>query len=343
MKRWGWIGFWSCLMLLFVSCEHKELCLNHYHRARIHFEVDWSRFGERPNGMTLLFYPQDGSTPIRYVTHDVDGLFVDLLPGKYDVLVFNQSVDEFASMSFRGMNRFMTAEAHAIELVSKWYRSKTEGELVICDPERLGVDILTDYEVTAEMVSECEKSPDVIYTSTLTPENKIYTTIVKIKMSGVQNARSVRASLDGMAAGRMLGLDRPNTEIGTHLLEGWSLKMDSLDNTKGCLTYTFMSFGLPYGHTGKKEANELNLSVLLKDNKTVVDFTYQVGHLFKQTAPFRLVLAIEVSEDPEEPEIPDMPNEPELPDIPEDPSGSTSGFEAVVEGWGEEIEHEVEL
>ena len=340
-KQFGYMVLLLFVMLL-VGCEHKELCNNHYHRAKIRVNVDWTLFGERPTGMTMLFYPQDGSSPIRYITHDVDGLNVDLLAGKYDVLVFNKTVDEFASIEFQGMERFMTAEAHAIELVSKWYRSKTEGELVICDPERLGVDIL----------SECEKSPDVIYTSTLTPENKIYTTIVKIKMSGVQNARSVRASLDGMAAGRMLGLDCPKEEIGTHLLEGWSLKMDSLDNTKGCLTYTFMSFGLPYGHTGKKEANELNLSVLLKDNKTVVDFAFKVGHLIKQTAPNRLELLVDTAiDEPDEPDNPDNPNEPDnpnppipdIPDIPDPTPDSSSGFEAVVEEWGEEIEHEVEL
>ena len=360
MRLLRWIGSLWLLLLLFSSCEHKELCFNHLHRARIKFEIDWSRFGDRPTGMTLLFYPQDGASPIRYITHDVDGLFVDLQAGTYDVLVFNQTVDEFGSVKFQGMDRFMTAEVYASELVSKWYSSKAENERVIQDPELLGVGIQTDFVVTPEMVNEVEENPDVVHTFSMTPENKIYTTVVKLRMTGVQNARSVRASLEGMASGRMLGLDQPKEETGTHLLEGWSLQMDSLDQTKGCFIYTFSSFGLPQGHTGDKNDNLLNFSVLLKDNKTVVDFAFKVGHLIKQTAPNRLELlvdtAIEDPDDPDEPDDPDDPDTPtpdnpdepddptpDIPDVPDTPNTSAGGFEAVVEEWGEEIEHEIEL
>ena len=91
-----------------------------------------------------------------------------------------------------------------------------------------------------------------------------------------------------------------------------------------------MCFGLPDNHKATPQENTLNLSLLLVDNKTILDYTFHVGDQFVEDQEEHLTLHLEI----------DLGKP--LPDVKPE-GGQGGGFDATVDDWGEEIEHDVEL
>ena len=53
---------WTFLcVLLFIACEHKELCYSHPHFVSVRVTFDWSQIynHEKPSGMRVVFFPKD--------------------------------------------------------------------------------------------------------------------------------------------------------------------------------------------------------------------------------------------------------------------------------------------
>ncbi|MBQ8673111.1 MAG: DUF5119 domain-containing protein [Bacteroides sp.] len=327
-----------CLLaVLATACEHKDLCYIHPHTANVRIDVDWSRFDkEVPTGMTLVLFPEGGGAPMVHLTNTITHASLKLAAGTYRVFVVNQSPSEFASFALQRFDNWADAEALGNECTSSWY-AKGDDERLSLQPEWLAVDYLGGVEVTEQQVILCREAwlkdplnvPEYLI-ATLYPRNVIYTVKVKLHVHGAYNLRSARATLSRMAEGHCLTAGRQHSTLATHLLENWQLQSDSDDPTKGLLTTTLTSFGLPYGHAGRAEENTLQLSALLVDNATVMNFPIQVGHRFTISEEAPMTLLVEI----------DTPIT--LPDV-EPEGGSSGGFDAVVEDWGDEIDYIVPM
>lgn len=327
------------LLLTLVACNHKELCLHYPHRARIRINVDWSEFPEeQPTGMTVMVYPADGGAPQTTLSNTLDHVYVNLEEGYYHTLVFNQSVTEFGSFEFRGMNRWEDAEVLAVNVSSRWYESRSGEERVVTEPEWLGIDSDGTVEVTPQMAEissvhmGSNPKEDVEYViATHVPHNIIYTMHVVVHIpDGVYNLRSARSALSGLSEGVMFSTLRRSNRVATQLLEDWTLTVDKENPVKGTLTTSFHCFGLPDAHQGLPEENRFLLSMLLVDGKTQIDVPVEVGHLIEESDGGVLTLYLELT-------LPDG-----LPDV-QPEGGSSSGFDATVEDWGDEIEHEIQM
>ena len=327
------------LTVLLASCNHKELCYHHPHTARVRVDVDWSHFPEEePTGMTVMLFPDGGGKPMTVLSNTLSHVYVNPEAGLYHTLSFNQSTSEFGSFTFRDMESWADAEVASAIVASRWYTGRSDGERVATEPEWLGTDNETDVRVTEEMVEATGSHHGTAATDTtdyviskLYPRNVIWTTHVKVHIpGGAYNLRSARAALGGMAEGVKFATLRRSDDVVTHLMEEWSLSIDKADPTRGTLTSSFKCFGLPGSHGAKAEENHFLLSMLLVDGKTQVDVPFEVGHLIKETKDGTLNLYLELTlTDP-------------LPDV-QPEGGSGSGFDATVEDWGDEIEHEIEM
>ena len=338
MKGLAKLSLWILLTLL-VSCNHHELCYHHPHTAQVQVNVDWSEFvEEQPTGMTVMVYPADGSKPYSSLTHTLDHASFNLPEGMYHTLVFNQSVSEFGSLEFRQMDMYDKAEVVSSTEDSRWYEARAEGGRVVRQSEWIATHREESKSVTRQMVEELR--PEGKYRtgdaggyvlSNLVPHNIIYTIHVRVYIEDIYNLRSARAALDGLAEGYRFAAARPSDVTATYLMEEWKLTIDENDPTRGHIDTDLYCFGLPYGHRGTAEENLFELSVLLVDNKTILDFPFMVGDKFESSdANVRLQLNLELRlTDP-------------LPDV-QPEGGSGSGFDAVVEDWGEEIEHDVQM
>ncbi|NLD24494.1 MAG: DUF5119 domain-containing protein, partial [Bacteroidales bacterium] len=262
----------------------------------------------------------------------------------YDILVFNQSTSEFGSVSFRGLDKQETAEVVANEFASRWYKVRNEYEKVAVEPEWLGVGNYQNAEVTQDMIDEevehtmngdaTTKSRETVI-ATVVPKNIIHTLKVKVHIKGIYNLRSARASINSMAEGHRLVSNKPTKSKATYLMEEWRLTRNEADPTTGYIETSITCFGLPDGHQAMAEENLLSLSVLLQDNKTMMEFPFQVGNMFTKSTGAdnqenQLVLYLEIDDNIT------------LPDV--EPEGGTSGgFDAEVEDWGDEEEYEIEI
>lgn len=344
---------WALLLLFVTSCTHDELCYHHPHDAKVKFDVDWSKFVEEvPTGMTVTVFPQEGglNEVVTTQTNTISYALFSLPVGRYHSFVYNQSPSEYGSLSFRGMDKFETAEVYANPRESHWYENRgDEGSRVVTEPEWFAADCLENLVITEAMVEQTAKdylpqllqsrsrADNSILVGEYTPLNLVYTITVKVHIEGIYNLRSARASLSGLAEGYYLGQGKPTSNKVTQLMEDWQLTIDSTDPTKGTIVAKITCFGLPYGHQGTAEENELVLSLLLVDNKTVKDFVFPVGDDFEanieEDIQLQQNLALHL-----ELEITDP-----LPDVkPEGDSGG-GGFDAVVDDWGEEENVDIEM
>lgn len=338
MKRFP-IYIITTVLLLLASCTHQELCYHHPHTAKVRINVDWSQFDkETPTGMTVMIYPQGEGQHVRHLTNTTTHAVVDLEAGLYNTIVYNQSETEFGTVMFTGMECFATAEVHATNATSRWYACRAEEEKLVMQPEWIGADYCTDVEVTPMMVesageeymaniSQMSKTSSQFLVATHTPQNIIHTITVKVHVKGIYNLRSARASLTGLAGGYSFSQDEPTADKVTQLLESWTITQDPVDPTQGVIEAQITSFGLPYGHQGTPEENELILSLLLVDNETVLDFPFYVGDDFEahieESVQLQLGLSLELAIDTP------------LPDV-KPAGGGGGGFSATVDGWGEE-------
>lgn len=317
------------LLLLFTSCDYKELCYDHPHytKAKVRIPVDWSKFDkEKPTGMTVIAYPEDGSTPKTVLTNDLQAAEMSLEDGDYNLLVFNQSTTEYGSLHFEGMERYSTAKVWANSYTSRWYKSRGDDDRTVTQPEWLAVGRRQRLTVSKDMV----KSDTTVVMDTIAPLNVIYRVTVRVHVKGIYNVRSARASLSGMAGGYEFATGKPTTSTITQLLENWTLTHDEDNPSNGVLSCEITSFGLPSDHQNIPSENEFNLSLLLVDNKTQLDYTFEAGDKFVKEdidlptdAEVELSLSVET-----EVETP-------LPDVKPE-NGSAGGFDATVEEWGDE-------
>ena len=282
---------WSCLsifcVLLLSGCEHKELCMEHPHLVPVRVETEWNKFGELPMNMTVLFFPQDTSEVIHIQNYNPRSAKASLPVNTYDVVVHNELMNELGGIKFRNINNFSSAEAYACDILAQYSMTKSAEEPVVADPERLGIAIIRNFEVTQEMLETYWYQRDMglqIEENVLkvSPENKVYTIEVKIHARGVQYVRTVDASLSGLSEGYMMHSDMPSTQRVTHLIKNWQkVSTSDTDPDAGYLRGTCLSFGLPSNHTAEAAQNILSMTVLLVDNETVMDYVFQVGNRFR--------------------------------------------------------------
>lgn len=318
------------LLAALSSCLNKDLCYRHPHYAAVKITADWTEFCkvEEPTGMTVMIYPPYGANPQTLRSNTITHVNTNLESGRYNTLVFNQSTSEFGSLVFRNMEDFNKAEVAAGPAPTKWYTTRTEEEKTAYQPEWFGTDCITGTEVTEEMItSNTDSAIELIHHI---PENIIYTVNVAVKIKNIQNLKSARAALSGMAEGYMLGASRQTGTKATHLMEEWKMVKTNTDKNNGSIYASITCFGLPYGHKATPDENTLDLHLLLQDNKTQLHFPIDVGHLFKKDKNEQLTLYLEI-------ELPEP-----LPNVtPQE--GTSGGFDATVQDWGEDIEHNINI
>ena len=188
------------LTILFASCIYDDYsdCPQESDRKMVRINVDWHLFDkEVPTGMTVMVFPWSGGAPHTVLTNEITHADFSLEPGKYHVLVFNQSTTEFGTLDFLGMDSYETARAVVLHTTSRWY-SRGDNELIGVEPEWLASDKLDEFEVSEDF-SEV----------TLTPRNVLSHIQVNVKVPSIGYLYSARGSLTGISEGFLLGQGKP--------------------------------------------------------------------------------------------------------------------------------------
>ncbi len=351
------------VVLMSVSCHRRPLTYDYDPTVEVILNVDWSDMSEQPTGMSVYCYPEDGGEATVSTTNInsmQSSVTLKLGAGVYNILTFNQSVSEYSSLGFDGMESYETATIHGATTTSKWAASKADSEL-IRNPTELAAATYLDLEITEDAVRDIvemrskvdTKAEDLVYT-TISVDAKVVvkTSRVKIKLDGIQNFRSARATLYGMAASYNFAEQSSCTTRVTHLVEEWTSTVYDGDYRYGEITAFHTSFGMP-GQTTLTRAEdysdwdgEMKIDYLLADNKTQFSETYDLGgHV--TLAEDQIVKADgDESTDPNaEADIYiDLGDDSTttLPDVKPE-GGATGGFDATIDDWGDEESFDVPI
>lgn len=360
------LSFIVSLFITAVSCERdfdfgfKDLCFYHPHTAPIKLNVDWSFFRhiERPTGMTAYVWPQQGEDRnIRFITHNLNYITLNLEAGTYHAFAFNQSDSEYSTIEFHNLDDYSKAEARVIQVKSSWFSTKGPDTKVGATPEWLAIDSIRDIEVTDEMVAKAEEEflsalPEANgqnqkrevtrsqnEVGPIVPKSIIKNVDIYVHLENLPFLRSALGAIGGMAEGCYISSCQTTERSVTHTLESWSIDFDKTENggvniMKGALKASLSTFGVPAGHAGTPEDNTLFIKLLLVDLETIVQYEFHIGDLLADLNSYD---GTKVDENgrPIWPEIHVYWPEP-LPEV-EPVGGGSGGFNVGVDDWGDEV------
>ncbi|MFI3278425.1 MAG: DUF5119 domain-containing protein [Rikenellaceae bacterium] len=367
-----WITLIIYMSLAFSSCHRRPLTYAYSTTVEVVINADWSNLSETPTGMSVYCYPESGEAPtvtIANINSTESSISVNLSAGNYTVLVFNQIPSDFGTILFSGMDSYETAEINAVSTTSSWAESK-ESSSLIRDPEELAAATYLDLEVPEEVVNEFNQlrsseedlSPEALIYKTIdvTPKVVIKNTRVRVRITGIYNYRSARATLYGMASGYNFSEQASHSTMSTHVMESWSSTVYEEDYREGEIVTVFSCFGLPAQSTATRSTDysnwpgQMDIDILLVDNSTIVSESVSLcdkittssdGDSKSEDSDVDVNLDVSVDInidsgyglDDDDDDTPIV-----LPDVlPE--GGSTSGFDADVEDWGEEEGYDLQI
>lgn len=325
-----------CLIaILLAACERRELTYSR--EAEITLSADWSQSGlsekEHEYGATAIFYPTGSNAPIVALMGDRTRKAIRLKEGHYDVVLFNRSFDDFGNLGFRGKENYRTLEAHARNIETK---NEPSSEGVITEsPDELAVDCIEGFEVTSDMLGN--------YSSAITkqgnrnsagdenrchlcfvPKKLTQKITVKIRIKGMNNIRSATCKLDGIAESVFLVSGQASEKTVTQELRLGNPAYDSGSATEGTLSTTISVFGFD-----TEISHNLHLKAELVDGKTTFEESFN-DLMISQMEEGDGTVSIFI----------DMACENTVPNV---KTEGSSGFDANVDEWGDEVNSDINI
>ena len=348
------------LLLAFTSCDRYDIELYTDGSAEVEINYDWmSRYGEMPEGMTLMLAHDDDLISYYDVTHNVGASKIRLKGGEYKLTVMNKTFGEYSTMTFGSRNSH-----DGIYAVSKTYYVTSEqiwdnGRVYLEEPEKIGVatdtfyvnsaiDSLVFFDYRDNVMAE---NIHLVRHDTILPMTT--TLYVLVKVRGISYMRSMEGYITGMANGFNLNTQWRRKEVGTLKLDRWERDLtraaDDDETNVGWMRCSVETFGLPHGRELLKqrvpESNYIMLHFTLLDGRTK-DFAYMVGKNIRYIgddgsveAFYQTDVALELNLVIDAPfyqndEVPLMPYA--------QPEGSGQ-FDAQVADWGDDVDVDIPM
>lgn len=332
MERQTILLFTLCLLcgIILSSCDRRELTYSD--EAEITLAADWSKAGlseqEGRYGATAIFYPTDGGTPLTVLMGDRSRKTVRLKEGRYNIILFNRSFDDFGNIAFRGTEAHHTLEAYARNVQT--YKQTDGGKVATDSPDELAADCVEGFEVTSDMLGNYGGSPT---RSTDTPSacqlrftpRKLTTEITAaIHIKGMNNIRSASCTLGGVSESVFLATGKASERT---MAQQFGLdKKDYLpgSQTEGTMSATFSVFGFD-----ESIPHEVHFKAQLVDGKT--EFVEELDDIkvnVSEDSEGTVRITIDVMCDETVPTV--------------RPEGS-SGMDAEVDGWDEEENKDIDI
>ena len=330
------------LLLLSAACERREL--TYFEEAEINVEVDWSRSGlsESGYGATAMFYPADGGSPMKLLMGNREYTTVRLREGLYRVLVFNRSHDDFSTIAFNG-NNFYNFMAQAKQVDTRVYmETKVETRVIVDAPEELASDALEEFEVTETMLGNyknknanpgCKSSADSRdaeetdpnrYVIRFLPAKLTRKVLVEIRVPGMNNLRSAVGLIENVSEGVYPATGQPSAERVTQQFTFDKIEFDPGSPFDGTISGSCNVFGFD-----RSLPHRLTLETLLADGKTRTEETFDTTpeYILQENGDILIRIRLTARK---------------LPDV--KPEGvPDSGFDVIVDEWGNPIESELPL
>lgn len=240
------------LLLLMAACQRDHLYYGTNNRAVIRVKIDWSKSQLTPNGATVVAYNKDGSLFEVFppMSNPNDGTI--LLPeGNYDLVVFNDTPDEYRQVGFRGIENINTFEAYATEKeVNKNRASKFQNEMFVHEPDTLATARINNLEVTSQMIQYSYDKPlsgntQISKEVEATPKRVTSLMRIRVHVKGLCYAKGApRTYLRNMSASVFVGTGIQSTKPITYEFVLNNRKFDEGSTHNATITNNLSTFGL---------------------------------------------------------------------------------------------------
>ena len=315
--------------ILFSGCDRRELTYSN--EAEITVTADWSKASlseqEGRYGATAVFYPTDGSTPITVLMGDRRRKTVRLKEGRYNVVLFNRSFDDFSGIAFRGMDAHHTLEAYAKNAHTK---ETDSGKVATDSPDELAADCVEGLEVTANMLgnygasaTRSTENPSPCQLC-FTPRKLTKEITATIHIKGMNNICTATCTLGGVPESVFLVSGKASERTMTQQFELAHPVYLPGSQTEGTMSATFSVFGFD-----ENILHEIHFEAQLVDGKTV--FTEELKDMkvnVLEDSEGIVSITINVACGETVPTV--------------KPEGS-SGMDADVDGWDEEGNKDIDI
>ncbi len=224
----------------------------------------------------------------------------------------------------------------------------SEAFMVSASPENINIATLENVEVLSGNdddyipYEDRDKQPDEAEIQTIyaQPSPRMWKIRAIVHVKGIDRLYTVRGSVAGLADGYWLAENRPTSSRCLQILDSWKVNTPDVE---GYITSEQSCIGLPdlempaspiYARGGSMQpASEapaydkllrLNLSFLLRDNKTVVDYHYDLDDEDITVYEEQRLIVVRIPS-----------THPDCPDLPEVEGDGKTGFDADVSDWEE--------
>lgn len=258
-------------ILLLTSCEHKDLCYDHFHSTKIQVVFDWKNAPDAtPETMRLYLFPMDGGRPQAYEFTDYRGGYINIPAGRYRVLCVNSDTE---SVLFRNIDLFDSFEAYApdgVLNVGSSLAPRAEGtsaEHVVKSPDRLYSARLDDVMIKLSN----ENQTVTLYTELSVCRYRV--TITNVSNLKYISSDGISGALSGMSGGLLVGRNELTTAPVT-------VPFGVVSDGASTLTADFLTFG-QIGSTGS--AHKLVIYVIMSDGSKNY-YTFDVSRQVDEAA-----------------------------------------------------------
>ena len=229
------------LSQLMYSCQHKDLCMDHYHNANLLLEVrwylewnleyhidwetqwnpnwkiDWTKVEpEEPDGVRLVVQPKDDLKYKQVYNLPPGGGPVELSPGVHSVLLYNNDT-EYIIFEDAALSSAFTATTRARSRSP--YSDNKPDEVTVNQPDFLFSSYEDEFEVDEKEFDEA--TGDVIRITVDVPMRPVvFSYIVRYEFkSGKEYVVDARGALSGMAGTVNLSSRRTLDDVVTVLYD----------------------------------------------------------------------------------------------------------------------------
>ncbi|MEG0725478.1 MAG: DUF5119 domain-containing protein [Mucinivorans sp.] len=281
-----------------VSCSRDHLYYGTDDRVLIELDIDWTVSQLTPNGVSVAAYNADGTLFGLFCSAN-PALVKLLLPcGRYDLVIYNNTADEFRNIAFRGVDRKSTYESYANAKKSLSVRTTCP---LVCEPDEVAVARVDGVEVTPDMVQYYYDRPQ--------SDDQIAVRSIKVTPHRVVVRANIRAHVRGLcyAAGAPLvqlrnlsgsylvgqGINVENPVGYEFIMNNRTFDPGSTEN--GTISNRISTFGLIDTRYSSKTKYYLDLDFVLIDGKHYplsIDVTDKIT---ERTTSLNLVIDVAVS------------------------------------------------
>ena len=322
-------SLWGVLLLLLLyACDRRPFADEQPGSVTVPIKIYWDLAGITPQNATALFYAADGSLykewrSSSYPTY-AEGE-VELEPGSYTVVAFNELRDQIDYVRIRGWKRLETLEAYVVHNPKPVYQFTWQTGnpgVQVYEPGILAAS-LTTIHVTPQMAVT---KAGLYALTNLHPDRKTAQANMKVHVRGLNNARMPAiAQLRNMASSYFFATDKNSLSPVTAQFTMNDRTYDPGSNTAGTISANISTFGVlgEWHHVADTPDAKfyLDIAFMLVDAKqTIIETTTDITHVIEIIVDEKIAVTINIEIDA-----------PPLPDV--KPVGGDSGFSTGLVDW----------